>query len=169
MVKNLEFKLQLYKKRYEDELNSSSEAKIETIFTNSGAKEYLDKLKARDKINSDMITNLKAELEMSKRELALVRARCQKAEEQNEYHKHQWREAQARSWQLEAEKKAYADRERQFLERSINRSYASSYIDNNQPPPPNLNDVPSIEEILNSPDASCYFNFPADNRSINMS
>lgn len=149
--KGLDFKLQLLRKRYNDELNANNDIKIDNIFKNSGAKEYLDKLKSSDKIKSDMISSLKHELETTKKELAMVKTKCYKAEEQCEYHKQQWRDVQAKKWNLEAEKTASQNRERQIIEQSINRSYASSYIESNHQPPPPVS-IPTIEEILRSND-----------------
>lgn len=145
--KEAEIKLQKMKRRYEEELSSFNEIRVEHIFKNSGAKEYLERLKEKNKIKNDIINTLKAELEAKESEVASWQTKYRDAEKQcNEYWE-AWKDTQSRKEKLEAEKKAQFERERRAMNLTMNLSSASSLVDNQVPPPPPI-DVPPVDEIL---------------------
>lgn len=142
--RQMEIKLQLLKKRYEEELTTFNEARVENIFKNSGAREYLERLKDQTKIKDGIIKNLKEDLEFRTKEIAELHARCKEAEKQSQEYLKAWREAQMA--RAEAEKMTNL-RERSQA-KSINMSSASSFIEHSSVPPPPPVEAPSIEELL---------------------
>ena len=143
-----EIKLQLMKKRYEEELSSFKDVRVEHIFKNSGAKEYLDRLKDITKAKEDIIKNLEEELNFKKKEIEDLQEKYADAEKQRNDYLHAWKDVQFKKEQLENEKRANQQRERRLLTQSMNLSPSSSLVENNQVPPPPPVDVPTVEEIL---------------------
>lgn len=144
-----ELKLQLLKKRYEDELTLFNEARVEHIFKNSGARDYFERLKDRTKVKDDIIKSLREDLDYKTREVSELQDRCKEAEKQSQEYLRAWKDAQMARERLEIEKKSHQpSRElRSVTNQSVNRSSASSLIDNQVPPPP-LIEAPSVEEIF---------------------
>lgn len=143
----VEIKLNLMKRRYEDELSSCSEARVEHIFKNSGAKEYFDKVKEVDRVKNDTIHTLKTDIATKKKELAALRSKYHEIEDKCQTYWQSWKDAQLKKEQLEAERKAQQEQDLRLRSQPLNMSSASSYIDNQVPPPPPI-DVPTVEEIL---------------------
>lgn len=140
--KKAELKYLSIKKKYEEELTSFQEIRIEHILKNSGAAEYIGKVKEKNKINSDIINNLKAEIDNKKNELAKWQKKCHEAERDRDEYKTASRQAQNELVALKAEKKAKQARQ------AINLSSASSLLNDNLVPPPPPVDVPSVDEML---------------------
>lgn len=143
--KEMEIKLQLLKKRYEEELSSFEQIRVEHIFKNSGAKEYLERLKDRNKLKDDIIKSLKEELEYKNKEVADLQERCLELERTSIGYQQAWKEAQLKKEQLEAEK---ANQERERRQYNKNLSSASSLVDQVGIPPPPPIEIPSIAELM---------------------
>lgn len=157
--KEVEIKLRLLKQRYEEELSTFNETKIEHLLKNSGAKEYLDRLKERNRLNDDLINDLRSELELKNRELTKWETRFREAEKQSQVYWDAWRDVQMKMAELEAEKLANHERSRRLAKHSsMNFSPSSSLIDDQVPPPPPVS-IPSIDELLQAtsvPKATTY-------------
>lgn len=157
--KEVEIKLKLLKQRYDEELSTFNNTRIEHLLKNSGAKEYVDRLKEKNKINDELINDLKSELESKNREISTWETRFREAEKQSQVYWDAWRDIQVKTAELEAEKLANQERSRRVAKQSsMNFSPGSSMIDDHVPPPPPVS-IPSIDELLQAtsvPQTSAY-------------
>lgn len=148
--REVEIKLKKAKKRYEEELVSFNETKIEHFLKHSGHKEYLDSLRKKNQKVEEMIGILEKELASKTKEVESWREKYKEAEEQcNRYYK-AYEDIQLQKEQLEAQRKAL-EQEKRMLFKTNQMSSASSLVDGASVPPPPDIDVPSIDEILRSP------------------
>lgn len=145
--KEAEIKLQLMKRRYDEELSSFNEVKIEHLLKNSGVKEFLDSIKEKNRTKEDIIKDLRTKIDMRQRDLEIWQSKYKTVEEQCNKYREEWRKSQITRDQIESELRAKQEHERRILNYSINMSSASSMIDNQVPPPPDI-DVPSVADIL---------------------
>ena len=145
--KEIEIRLKLMKSKYEEELSSFNELRIEHIFKNCGAKEYVERLRQSNKLKEDMISSLKSELELKKMEISTWKSKFEDAEKQCNVYWQAWKDTQVRREQLEAEKRAMQERDRLAFDQSAGMSSSHSLIDAQVPSPPPIN-IPSVEEIL---------------------
>lgn len=150
--KKLDKRYYLLKQKLEDKLTTIDEAHIEDIFrTNKSAKEYLNRYliaKENNKFKDELIRTLKEDLDAYKKDLIIWQDRCFKAEEQRDSYERQWRDAQVKQWELEAETLASHKRSINNFEQSMNRSYASSYMDQPHMPILDSKDIPTMEEVM---------------------
>lgn len=144
--KEVEIKLRLMRKRYEESLTSFDQTRVDHIVRASSAKEYLDKLKEKNKINDEIVSSLRTELQAKREELTMLREKLQDAEKQCNAYYNALKEIQAQKDKLEAEQRARQERERNAIN-YLNLSSASSHIDNQIPPPPAI-DIPSVADLL---------------------
>lgn len=144
MAKNLELdlKVQIMKQKLKDELLNISEARVEDILKNSGAKEYCEKIKEKNKIKDDMINDYKKELDHTRRELNKWKDKVQDLEKQVNKYYQEWKSTLHQKVQAEAELKALKD-----LGRMPVRSNSNSSMEYGIPPPPPV-EMPTIAEIL---------------------
>lgn len=145
--KEVEIKLKLLKRRYDEELTTFNETKIEHLFKNSGAKEFLDRLKERNRIKDDIISDLKSELDSKRRELTMWESKFREAEKQSMVYWQAWKDTQVKMAELEAEKEATHERDRRMAKQAMNFSPGSSLVDDQVPPPPPVS-IPTIDELL---------------------
>lgn len=145
--KEAEIKLQIMKRRYDEELGSFNELKIEHLLKNSGAKEFLDSIKEKNRMKDSIIRDLKSKIEMRQRDLEVWQSKYKTVEEQCNKYREEWRKSQITRDQMESEFRAKQEHERRILNHSINMSSASSMIDNQIPPPPDI-DIPSVADLI---------------------
>lgn len=146
--KEAEIKLRHMKEEYEKELTSFNETRIEHLFRNCGAKEYLERLKDKNKLKDELIITLKDELSTLKAALADCEMKYQNAEAEYTKMLQGYQQIKAQKDQIEAERRA---KERRILSQTMNLSSASSLVENSIPPIPPLNHIPSIDEVLRGP------------------
>lgn len=139
--KEAEIKCQLMKNRFEVEMTSFNDVKIENIFKNSGAREYIKTMKEKNKVKEDLISHMKKELEQKRNDLVVWQNKFREAEEQCNVYWKAWKDTQIRLENFEAEKRA-------AQERAMNFTPASSVLNNNQVPPPPPIEIPSFEDIF---------------------
>lgn len=135
--REIERKFKLMKERYEEELSSFNELRIEHLFKNAGVKEYLDTLRRKNQIVEETIVNLRKDLEFKREEVDFWRQKYEQAEEERIKYHDAYRDILAKKVQLEAQRKA----EKRMM------SSASSMVDTTIPPPPPI-EIPSVAEIL---------------------
>ena len=147
--KRAEVKLQVSKRRYEEELAIFNETRVENIFKNSGAREYFEQLKEKAKHKEGIIKGLREELDNKSKELEELKDKCKEVEKQSQEYLKAWKDAQKARERLEMEKRlTQPSREaRSITDQVINKSSSSSFVDNQVPPPP-LIEAPSVEEIF---------------------
>lgn len=162
--RTVEKKLQLMKKSYEEELSTFNDLRVEHIFKNSGAREYLEKLKERNKIKDELIITLKEDLERRGKEVVDLRDKYAEIEKKSNGYLKDLRTAQARREQLEAEKRS-SNSDRRHMGRL---SSASSFA---EPPPPQfdnntLNEIQRLGAHTSQVPASNSFNNLSMDNSI---
>lgn len=81
--KTVEQKLHLLTQQYEEELRTFNQTKIEHILKNSGAKEYLQKLKAGNNYSEQSFKILKEELDFKTKEITKLRNQLRDQERKN--------------------------------------------------------------------------------------
>lgn len=145
--KEAEIKLQLMKRRYDEELSSFNEIKVEHLLKNSGAKELLDHIKEKNRIKDELIKNLKSSIATKQSEVEAWQNKYKTVEDQCNLYREEWRKSQDTRDKMEADLRAKHERDRRLLNHSINMSSASSLIDNHVPPPPDI-DIPSVADIM---------------------
>lgn len=79
-----EIKLQLMRERYEEDIISLKDVRLDTLIKNTGAKQYLDKLRSNDKIKEELIQRLRDKTQQKDNELARMRTKISQLTKKNE-------------------------------------------------------------------------------------
>lgn len=130
--KEFEIKYQLYKKKYEEELTSFDELRLENLLKNHGAKEHLAALRESNKLKMETFTELKNQLSQKQSEINKWQNKYQEADEQCQVYWKACKETSMKLEQLEIENKASRERDRRLM----NMSSPSSMLNQVIPPPP---------------------------------
>lgn len=144
--KEIEHKLRCMKERYEEELSSFNETKIEQLCRKAGVDEYLSGLKRKNEITEQTIVNLQKDLESKRKEVEIWKDKYKEAEDQYNKYFEAYKDITAKRDQMEYQRRAAMDREKR-LGPKMNLSSASSLVDASVPPPPPI-DVPPVDQIL---------------------
>lgn len=148
-----ELKLKLFKQEREKELDSIDEHQIDNIIKKSSAMEYLSRLNEKQIELCGITKELDRQFESNKKELNNWMTRCYMAEEQLDLYKNKLHDSEVKQYQSDqavrlAENYHGGVHIKSVSERSMNRSHSSSFNLDQIPPPPALDNIPSIEEIL---------------------
>lgn len=143
-----ELKLQLMRERYEEDMISLKDVRLETLIKNTGTKQYFDRLKSNDKIKDDLIQRLEEKAQQKDNELARLRTKISQLEKKNE-------DYLRRLAELEEER----------------RHSRSSIIDNRRaispPPPADMGNLFQELSMLNSQKSLHHsYNHTSDNNSL---
>lgn len=146
--KQIENKYKLLKQRYEEELTTFDEARVEHILKNSGAKDYIETLKERSRAKDELVRNLEQEAKYLRKEVDHLRERCSRSEKRTDLYYKAWRESQAKNDRLNemSTREQSMNHERMFNDTSPALSFDTSHA----VPPPPLIEMPSLDEILNT-------------------
>ena len=139
--KRIEYKYQLLKQRYEEELTTFDEAKVENIFKNSGAREHIENLNERIRLKDKEVKGLRKQVDRLENDVDNWTKRFNKS---REVYRKSLREYQAKIDRL----LQMSNREQSInSERMLNDTSSALSFDSIPDPPPI--EMPSINEILN--------------------
>lgn len=143
----VEIKLKLMKELYEKEVSSFNETRVDRIFENSGAMEYIERLKDRNKTKADAIKNLEKELEYKNKEIAVLKDKCREFQKRGSNYLRELKDVQGRKDPLDVMDEILHRGPTSIDSNPYNNFSLNSTVPAPPPPPPQAIEVP-LDEIL---------------------